>query len=218
MESSQRQRVWSIGDAREGAKHVIEGAEDLLHPNAWTELNQRQTIANVTKWIRDRLERLEICQDDQLQIILNAWNEAPYEIGLQSLTVKLLRRYQQDMIADGLPTEGELLSDEWDAPTIGIITHGLIESGVMSEVSFPIDEGKGERLYKMSGNLCMKGSSDERPTNEHRLEKNVPILVTGPDALQTFTELKKVDPAKAVRGEMEKHHGVYACRKVSTIR
>lgn len=188
------------------------------------EFLEGETEKRIVEWIRSRIEKLDIRAGDSATFAcrLNPWNET-HGLGLQSVSLELRRLPRGHHKKKGRPFDkciDVLLPGEWKHPTIGVIAPGLLndKNAHHGLVRFPVDSGKSEYIERMSPNLYMDAVVANQKDNPlelpRRLDKDMPLIVSGPNAVRTLCQLQKVDDPQAVR--ILVHRAVYACQFFKT--
>lgn len=181
-----------------------------FHPRAIEELRRNDAIDRVREWLLERFQALGVRFDDELVRRTNLYNETG-KLGIQSVHIGLMG----ERGLSGLLGRTRALRKprEWQDPTIGIITPGMIdgEDVVTSVATFSVNAGQAERLTAFTDELKMDDSGDF-PDGDPRylFRQQEPLTVSGPNIVRTLLEIPKVNALqKRIRDEV--HHGVYAC-------
>ena len=189
----------------EGLDSGMRLIKDIFDPEAQRLLEDPAVIERVRDWLRNRLHEFGDIRigNDYLQVRLNPWNES-HGLGLQRASVRVLRDKSTGGACD------VLLPDEWKSPTIGIVAPGLVKGDdvSMAEAQFGIDAGNAEECISMSDGFQMDGTKEGEVS---RLKVGEKLLVSGPDAVRTYIQVRNASPDK-IREAV--NAGVYACRFV----
>lgn len=168
------------------------------------------SIPEITEWVRRRFEALRIIASagNKIELRLNPYNEGEILLGIQSVSVGFRNADDEKL----------LLENQWKDSTIGVIVPGLIESDeplVWSTVGFPVEEGKREVIYGLSGKLALDSCPAQNlmsgePSQVPQSAESPGVIITGPDCARTIAQIKK-SQANDDLGDDGKYSGVYAC-------
>lgn len=202
--------------------NVLNGLQSLIHPNAREVTSVAQRPMIIRAWLERRFHALGLQQGDQVELSVNKWNEAPHNLGLQSVNVVVrgddrgLSAYmaQKIKIVDGVV----LLADERKSPTIGIIAPGMIDPSMPVQyvhARFPITNGEAEEVEGVTYGLHFSSSIEPAvnglPAVLHPENK---LCIKGGHAVTTLVQAPSDSEFPKVDSLMQ-FQGIYACRFIT---
>ena len=184
------------------ANEAIEELSGLVHSNAKEELQKNIELAR--QWLALRFAELPgLTPESKVSLGLNEWNKT-HSLGLQSVSIEVKN-----------DDEPLLFNLEWQSPTIGIITPGMVEGDVVqAEMDFEIEDKKAEDIRSLSNDpFYMTQASikhGQSILNRDFIHSDEKMSVFGKIcSVRTILEMKDA-PREKIRNIINR--GVYGCR------